>query len=66
MLSPVMADAQVGAWGYHTGTASGYKKPELLGVLACGTASARPLVMGLLKGVLLIELAGTEILGLVA
>ena len=45
---------------------SGYKKPELLGVLACGTASARPLVMGLLKGVLLIELAGTEILGLVA
>ena len=27
-----------GAWGL----ASGYKKPEVLGVLACGTAFARP------------------------
>ena len=28
--------------GRRLGFASGYKKPEVLGVLACGTASARP------------------------
>ena len=29
--------------GIHKANASGYKKPKVLGVLACGTASARPL-----------------------
>ena len=28
--------------GIVQATASGYKKPKVLGVLACGTASARP------------------------
>ena len=31
------------AVGHSVGKASGYKKPEVLGVLACGTASVRPL-----------------------
>ena len=43
--------------------ASGYKKPEVPDVLACGTASARPFV-GYSEGVLLTEHAGTEALGL--
>ena len=51
--------------GHLVGTAPGYKKPEVLGVLACGTASARP-HLGLLYGVLLTELAGTKVLRFVA
>ena len=49
--------------GIRTGNVSGYKKPEVPGVLACGTASARPF-MGYSEGVLLTEHAGTEALGL--
>ena len=48
--------------GLRAGKASGYNRPEVLGVLACGTASARP--SGLLKGVLLTEHAGTKVLTL--
>ena len=44
------------------GTASGYKKPGVLGVLACGTASARP--YRVTQEVLLFELAGTKVLRL--
>ncbi len=51
----------LGCLGYLVGKASGYKKPEVLGVLACGTASARP--SGLLVGVLLTGRAGTKALG---
>ena len=32
-----------GAVEHRVGKVSGYKKPEVLGVLACGTAPARPL-----------------------
>ena len=36
VLEPAVAGWQLG------GTVSGYKMPEVLGVLACGTAFARP------------------------
>ena len=35
-------DIHDGGMGHRVGKASGYKRPEVLGVLACGTASARP------------------------
>ena len=44
-VSMVVAGAGACAQGaveHRVGKASGYKKPEVLGVLACGIASARP------------------------
>ena len=43
-VSMVVAGASACAQGavHRVGEVSGYKKPEVLGVLACGTAPARP------------------------
>ena len=54
-LEPASAGWQVG------GAVSGYKMPEVLGVLACGTALARPR-RGYSRGCSRLSVAGTEAL----
>ena len=44
------------------GAVSGYKMPEVLGVLACGTALARPRRRGYSRGWSGLSVAGTEAL----
>ena len=39
---PVQVPRVLSVGSIHTESASGYKKPKVLGVLACGTSSARP------------------------